>query len=276
MVDYFAPGFTLVGDEVLNEAAMGVLEPLFAQDERLMAASGFDWATKVIAVTSHRVMVADDSGGLVFHARYPELRAVQRHDGRTLLLRLHAGGEEFRYRMGKDDTVSDLVRLIQAQRRRDAQDRREGRVPGELVPPAEPDIEEDVPPGIAERVRFWEEQDRINRELIPRVIRQNELLAGHIADHENLALFAAEAARLALAQVQDTIDRQMAESRKEREEQARLLEEARKERAAIEDGYNSAISESEARVRRVVIISVGISAMCAVIAGVAVAIALLG
>ena len=26
---------------------------------------------------------------------------------------------------------------------------------------------------IAERVRFWEEQDKINQELIPRVIRQN-------------------------------------------------------------------------------------------------------
>ena len=30
--------------------------------------------------------------------------------------------------------------------------------------------EDPVP--IGERVRFWEEQDRINQELIPRVIRQ--------------------------------------------------------------------------------------------------------
>ena len=36
-------------------------------------------------------------------------------------------------------------------------------------------------PGIAEKVRFWEEQDRINQELIPRVLRQHELL---IASHE--------------------------------------------------------------------------------------------
>ena len=41
-------------------------------------------------------------------------------------------------------------------------------------------------PNIAERVRFWEEQDRINQELIPRVIRQNELLSQHIAEHDNL------------------------------------------------------------------------------------------
>ena len=42
------------------------------------------------------------------------------------------------------------------------------------------------PVRIEEKVRFWEEQDRINQELIPRVIRQNELLSQHIAEHDNL------------------------------------------------------------------------------------------
>ena len=41
-------------------------------------------------------------------------------------------------------------------------------------------------PGISERVRFWEEQDRINQALIPRVIRQSELLTKHIAEHDDL------------------------------------------------------------------------------------------
>ncbi len=40
-------------------------------------------------------------------------------------------------------------------------------------------------PKIAERVKFWQEQDRINRELIPRVIRNHELLAKHIESHED-------------------------------------------------------------------------------------------
>ena len=40
--------------------------------------------------------------------------------------------------------------------------------------------------GISERVRFWEEQDRINQALIPRVIRQSELLTKHIAEHDDL------------------------------------------------------------------------------------------
>ena len=58
-------------------------------------------------------------------------------------------------------------------------------------------------PRIAERVKFWEEQDRINQELIPRVIRQNELLTGHIADHENLPLIAGNAINEALAEARE-------------------------------------------------------------------------
>ena len=56
---------------------------------------------------------------------------------------------------------------------------------------------------ISERVRFWEEQDKINQELIPRVIRQSELLAGHIAEHENLALAAADALRAILSEARE-------------------------------------------------------------------------
>ena len=54
-------------------------------------------------------------------------------------------------------------------------------------------------PPIADRVRFWEEQDRINRELIPRVIRQHELLTLHIGEHENLPELASRAISESLA-----------------------------------------------------------------------------
>ena len=40
-------------------------------------------------------------------------------------------------------------------------------------------------PKIAERVKFWQEQDRINHELIPRVIKNHELLAKHVESHED-------------------------------------------------------------------------------------------
>ena len=80
-------------------------------------------------------------------------------------------------------------------------------------------------PNIAERVKFWEEQDKINQELIPRVIRQNELLTGHIADHENLPLVAGNAIREALAEAREEQRQQheaeMAELRAEAEEQRR-------------------------------------------------------
>lgn len=52
---------------------------------------------------------------------------------------------------------------------------------------------------IGERVKFWEEQDRINQELIPRVIRQHELLTGHIAEHENLPVVVTNAVQQAIA-----------------------------------------------------------------------------
>ena len=40
-------------------------------------------------------------------------------------------------------------------------------------------------PKIGEKVKFWQEQDRINRELIPRVIKNHELLAKHVESHED-------------------------------------------------------------------------------------------
>ena len=52
---------------------------------------------------------------------------------------------------------------------------------------------------ISERVRFWEEQDRINQELIPRVIRQHELLTQHIGEHEHLPTTLANAVEEGLA-----------------------------------------------------------------------------
>ena len=79
-------------------------------------------------------------------------------------------------------------------------------------------------PRIAERVKFWEEQDRINQELIPRVIRQHELLTSHIADHENLPLIAGNAISEALAEAREEQSQQLAAARAEREEQGRQHE----------------------------------------------------
>ena len=55
----------------------------------------------------------------------------------------------------------------------------------------------DTPP-IAEKVKFWEEQDRINQELIPRVIKLHEVLTTHVEGHDSATTqIAALEARLA-------------------------------------------------------------------------------
>ena len=42
-------------------------------------------------------------------------------------------------------------------------------------------------PKIAEKVKFWEEQDRINKELIPRVLKLHELFTEHVEYHEEVS-----------------------------------------------------------------------------------------
>ena len=54
---------------------------------------------------------------------------------------------------------------------------------------------EEAQTSIGERVQFWQEQDKINRALIPRVIRQKERLDKHIENHEDLAQIAIKEAQ---------------------------------------------------------------------------------
>ena len=122
---------------------------------------------------------------------------------------------------------------------------------------AEERIETDTPP-ISERVKFWEEQDKINQELIPRVIRQHEILASHIADHENLPLIAGNAIREALVearqQQQAQHDAEMAELRAEAEEQRRQheseLQAAKVERQQQAEALAEVKAEHEEQARK--------------------------
>ena len=52
-------------------------------------------------------------------------------------------------------------------------------------------------PSITDKVRFWEEQDRINKELIPRVLKIHQLFTDHVSGHEDAAIqIAAAEARM--------------------------------------------------------------------------------
>ena len=61
----------------------------------------------------------------------------------------------------------------------------EHRSSDEVADPGADDIAETVK--IAEKVKFWEEQDRINKELIPRVLKQHELFTEHVEHHDDVS-----------------------------------------------------------------------------------------
>ena len=97
---------------------------------------------------------------------------------------------------------------------------------------------------IAERVRFWEEQDKINQELIPRVIRQNELLTKHIAEHDTLPEVAVDTTSEALAEAR-TEQRQQYEAALDGA-RTELAEQAQANFQKALENFRAALSEAKA------------------------------
>ena len=216
-----------IGDEDLNEEATDLINRLFQDDEIPVAVAGFDYKTKVIAITDQRIIIASGNDGLVLNLMHNDIHLMSR-DGRTLVI-MTRDGDEHRHRFGKDETVQELVET----------GRRELRPEGSLAAGSGPSAEsqtaqekraERKTPPIAERIKFWEEQDRINQELIPRVIRQHELLTEHISDHEMLPIVAAAAAREAVERAQGETLRQLEEACGLNQVLANQLEQAGKDR----------------------------------------------
>ena len=227
-----------MGDEDLNEKAVGHINRQLREDETPIAVAGFDFETKVIAITDQRVLVTDQDSRLVFSLNHHDIYLIER-DGRTLVMGSRHGNEK-RYKFGKDETVQALVETARRQKQSGGQSVPSASQHGLRSPPwqrtasggqpvpagrEEPKSNSETP-GIAERVRFWEEQDRINEELIPRVIRQHELLTGHIADHEMLPVVAAAAAREAIERAQAETLRQLEEAHTQHQELTKQLEES--------------------------------------------------
>ena len=161
------------------------------------------------------------------------------------------------------------------------------------------DSEDSVP--IADKVRFWEEQDKINQELIPRVIRQHELLTGHIADHENLPLVAANAISEALTEArreqQERYEAALAEVKAESEEQRRQhqaqldaaktereeqgrqhqaeLEAAKAEREEQSRQHSNEVANLQEQVRKTKILLIGVVGVTAVVSVAALVVAII-
>ena len=198
----------ILGDEELNEGAITSIEGSLRHDEEVVAVAGFDFERKVAAVTSQRILIGEEGNRRANSYWYMQVAQIRRN-GRTLVITT-IQGQEGRYQMGADQTVMGLVRNAWRQKERSSA------FQTEAPAPAASDMGEHA--GIAERVRFWEEQDRINQELIPRVVQQAELLSKHVTDHENLPVAAAGAAREAVEAAQEETRRQLNEAIREREE----------------------------------------------------------
>ena len=216
-----AAGRLIVGDEEINGDAIGTINLLIRGKERAIALSGFDFETKVIAVTDQRVLIDDENDGIVLNLRHDNISVIRR-DGRTLIIRAK-DGEEHLHRFGKDQTVQELVEIA---RRQKAAGKRSTTGASQMNGPsatggnrqaaqAQPENGQQI--HIGERVKFWEEQDRINQELIPRVIQQSEVLTGHIKNHENLQATAVKMVRETVQESESRINQQLKAAQEERQ-----------------------------------------------------------
>ena len=242
---------TIIGEEELNPQALAAIERTVRADEKILAYSGFDWENKVIAITDRRVLVGGNDGKLTFNRRFSVLTSVNR-EARTLVLGTRTGSAD--YRMGDEANVAEIEYLINHMMSQDTDGSTSSG--GKLSDGYQVDDFQTL--NIAERVKFWEEQDKINQELIPRVIRQNELLTGHIADHENLPLVAGNAIREALAEAREEQRQQheaeMAELRAEadelRRQHAAELAAARAEREEQRRQHSNEVTTLQAQLRQ--------------------------
>lgn len=115
---------------------------------------------------------------------------------------------------------------------------------------------------ISERVRFWEEQDRINKELIPRVIRQHELLTRHIAEHESLPEVVAKA-------VHDAVTAAKEQQKHEFDEEVNRIQSGISRQVDEAVGMATAAAMEGARRARSLAIALGSVAVAAGVAGLA-------
>ena len=247
----------LIGDEDLNEDACYLIDEVLAMSEaEIIAMAGFDFESKVIAVTDRNVLIVHENDGVVLNSYYsaiPDTAEGVKREGRTLIIKPAWNQEPRRFQFGNDRTVIELVNIINEQRRtvRDkGKQTGEGANPGgsEARPAQRPPNPGNggTPASIAERVKFWEEQDRINQELIPRVIKQDEVLTSHIRSHENLQATAVRMVRETVEEAEGRIGEQLQAARDERQAQAAQWEAMAWERESLVQQLQQAEEQIEA------------------------------
>ena len=97
----------ILGNEELNDRAFASIERVLQDDEEVVALAGFDFERKVAAVTSRRVLIAEEERRRPASHWYGDVQQISR-DGRTLVITKTEGREE-RHQMGADRTVVGAV-----------------------------------------------------------------------------------------------------------------------------------------------------------------------
>lgn len=245
-------GILYVGDEDLNDVAANFIGSRLRNNERAIAVAGFDFKRKVIAITGQRVLIADENDGMVLNLRHDNISVIRR-DGRTLLIR-GKNGEEHSHKFGKDQTVQELVDIAYRQKALSERPSADASQTGSPSAKGNGGNQQTTPtrsengqqPHIAERVKFWEEQDRINQELIPRVIQQSDVLTGHIKNHEDLQATAVRMVRETVEESESRINQQFQTAQEERQLAEESLRQATEERRAAEVHLRQATEERQA------------------------------
>ena len=106
------PDVILVGDEELNDEALEYVANILGDEESAVAVAGFDFETKVLAITDQRVLIAGEEDGvgvLMLNVGHDDISLMTR-DGRTLVIETETGDEN-RFRFGDDLSVEKLVKI---------------------------------------------------------------------------------------------------------------------------------------------------------------------
>ena len=177
-----------MGNEDTNDDGLDAIrQTIDGTGDRILHHTTFDFGSKVLALTLQGFVLADtadrddDGDPHVAVAAYNDLRSVfsTGHDREIRLV--FQDGNDVTYRMGDAPTVASLRSLIRAYHDeflRNGDPQLWGDADEEAYDNAMPNGSASAPDAnnsdesirIGERVRFWQEQDRINQALIPRVV----------------------------------------------------------------------------------------------------------
>ena len=121
---------------------------------------------------------------------------------------------------------------------------------------------------IAEKVKFWSEQDRINQALIPRVIRQGELLAKHVAEHDDLPQLLNRVVSDALAKQSRAFQAKLEKSVADLNDahaRAMVLERSLSEQARQFESLDERLDRHEKKMRNHLMVAAGVACATALV-----------